>query len=91
MVPPLPKGAGDRMAHLDILKALEKRRRNQVEIHKSIVSGIQHQAHVRQQMDKQIAKAEHTRIKGMLSHASGWHPQIMRDRYEMLSKIVGEN
>ena len=85
-----PPSAGDRMTHLDILKVLEHRRRNQVKIHQSIVSNIQHQAHVRQQMDKQIAKAEHTRIKGMLSHASGWHPQVMRDKYEMLSKIVGE-
>ncbi len=76
------------MTHLEILKKLEQRRRKRVEINKSIVSNIQYQADMRRSIDREIMKAEHTRIKGVLSHAGARHPQIVRDRYEELTRAL---
>ena len=76
------------MTHLEILKKLERRRRKRVEINKSIVSNIQYQADMRRSIDREIMKAEHTRIKGVLSHAGARHPQIVRDRYEELTRAL---
>ena len=76
------------MAHLDIRQALEKRRRKRVEINRSMVSNIQYQADMRRSIDREIMKAEHTRIKGVLSHAGARHPQIVRDRYEELTRAL---
>ena len=76
------------MTHLDILKALEKRRRKRVEINKSIVSNIQYQADMRRAVERDTMKAEHTRIKGILNRASAWHPQVMRDRYDQLTQAL---
>ena len=71
---------------LDILKALEKRRRKKVEINKSIVSGIQYHADIRRQIEREQLRAEHTRIKGQLARTGVWIPSVMRDRYEELTK-----
>ena len=76
------------MTHLEILKKLERRRRKRVEIHKSVVTNIQYQADMRRSIDREIMKAEHTRIKGVLSHAGARHPQIVRDRYEELTRAL---
>ena len=77
------------MTHLALLKKLEKRRRNVVEQNKSNVSAIQYQAAVRQAIETATMKAEHTRIRGQLSKVGAWHPQVMRDRYEELTRILG--
>ena len=77
------------MTHLALLKKLEKRRRNVVEQSRSNVSAIQYQAAVRQSIEMATMRAEHTRIRGQLSKAAAWHPQIMRDRYEELTRILG--
>ncbi len=71
---------------LDILKALEKRRRKKVEINKSMVSNIQYHADVRRQIDREQMRAEHTRIKGQLARTGVWIPSVMRNRYEELTK-----
>ena len=71
---------------LDILKALEKRRRKKVEINKSMVSNIQYHADVRRQIDREQMRAEHTRIRGQLARTGVWIPSIMRDRYDLLEK-----
>ena len=76
------------MALLDIRKALEKRRRKRVEINRSMVSSIQYQADVRRQMDRDIMRAEHTRLKGLLSRLGVSNPHIMRDRYEQLTAAL---
>ena len=77
------------MTHLALLKKLEKRRRNAVELNRSNVSAIQYQAAVRQAIDMATMRAEHTRIRGQLSKVGAWHPQVMRDRYEELTKLLG--
>ena len=77
------------MTHLALLKNLEKRRRNIVEQNRSNVSSIQYQAAVRQAIDVATMRAEHTRIRGQLSKVGAWHPQVMRDRYEELTRILG--
>ena len=77
------------MTHLALLKKLEKRRRNIVEQNRSNVSAIQYQAAVRQAIDMATMRAEHTRIRGQLSKVGAWHPQVMRDRYEELTKVLG--
>jgi hypothetical protein len=71
---------------LDILKALEKRRRKKVEINKSMVSNIQYHADVRRQIDREQMRAEHTRIKAQLAKTGVWIPSVMRDRYDLLQK-----
>ena len=77
------------MNMLDVLKALEKRRRKRVEINRSIVSNIQYQADKRRAFDREIMKAEHARLRGVLAHAGARHPQVARDRYEELSRALG--
>ena len=71
---------------LDILQALEKRRRKKVEINKSMVSSIQYHADVRRQIDREQMRAEHTRIKGQMARTGVWIPSVMRDRYDQLTK-----
>ena len=71
---------------LDILKALEKRRRKKVEINKSMVSNIQYHADVRRQIEREQMRGEHTRIKGQLARTGVWIPSVMRDRYDLLQK-----
>ena len=75
---------------LAILKALEKRKRRRVEINKSMVSHVQLQADIRRQVDMMNMRAERTRIEGQLRSTSAWRPQVMRDRYEELTKALGE-
>ena len=77
------------MTHLALLKKLEKRRRNIVEQNRSNVSAIQYQAAVRQSIEMATMRAEHTRIRGQLSKVGAWHPQVMRDRYEELTRVLG--
>ena len=72
-----------------ILKKLEGRHRRAVAINRSMVSSIQYQADVRRQIDAETMRAEHTRIRGQLSKAGAWHPQVMRDRYGELTKALG--
>ena len=74
---------------LALLKKLEKRRRNVVEQNRSNVSAIQYQAAVRQSIDMATMRAEHTRIRGQLSKVGAWHPQVTRDRYDELTKVLG--
>ena len=77
------------MTHLALLKKLQKRRRNAVDQNRSNVSAIQYQAAVRQAIDMATMRAEHTKIRGQLSKVGAWHPQVMRDRYEELTRILG--
>ena len=75
---------------LEILKALERRKRRKVEINKAMVSHIQHQSEIRRQIDRENMRAEHMRIRGQLRSTSAWKPQCMRDRYEELTRALGE-
>ena len=76
------------MGHLEILKKLERRRRRAVEINRSMVSSIQYQADIRRQIEAETMRAERARIQGQLSKAGAWHPQVMRDRYDELTKAL---
>ena len=71
---------------LDILKKLEHRRRRKVETNKSMVSNIQYHADVRRQIDREMMRAERSRIKGQLDRTGVWIPSVMRDKYEELTK-----
>ena len=77
--------------HLEILKKLEKRRRRKVEINKSRVSAIQYHADLRKNIEREQNRAERDRIKGHLSKVGTWQPQIMRDRYNELQRVLAEN
>ena len=76
------------MNRLEILKALERRRRKRVDLNRSMVSAIQYQADWRRAIDRETMRAEHTRIRGQLASAA-WHPQVMRDRYEEMTRELG--
>ena len=78
------------MSRLDILKKLEARRRRLPNIQKSMVSRIQYQGDIRRAMDRETMRAEHTRIRGILAKGGIGPPQIMRDRYEELSRQLGQ-
>ena len=77
------------MNRLEILKALERRRRKRVELNRSMVSAIQYQADWRRAIDRETKRAEHTRIRGQLASTAAWHPQVMRDRYVELTRELG--
>ena len=77
------------MTKLDVLKELEKRRRKRVVLHKSQQDNIQYQAQLRRQWDREINRAEHTRLQGMLSRAGPATQQVIRDRYDELTKAIG--
>jgi len=77
------------MNRLEILKALERRRRKRVELNRSMVSAIQYQADWRRAIDRETKRAEHTRIRGQLASAAAWHPQVMRDKYVELTRELG--
>ena len=77
------------MTRLDVLKKLEQRRRNRVDINKHAVSAIQYQADLRRQFDREWARAEKARIKGHLAnHAGHRNSQLMRARYEELKSYA---
>jgi len=77
------------MTKLDVLKELERRRRKRVTLHKSQQDNIQYQAQLRRQWDREINRAEHTRLQGLLSKAGPATPQLIRDRYAELTKALG--
>jgi len=77
-------------ATLDVLKKLEARKRRRVELNKSQVSHIAYLADLRRQLDRDNMKAEHMRIKAQLRSTTAWHPGVMRDRYEELTRALGE-
>ena len=77
------------MTQLDVLKELEKRRRKRVELHKSQQDNIQYQAQLRRQWDREINRAERTRLQGLLSKAGPATQQVIRDRYDELTKALG--
>ena len=77
------------MGKLEIMKQIEARRRKGAALNKSMVSHIQYQGDIRRQIDRDMDRAERSRIQGQLSKAGSWHPQLMRDRYEELTKNVG--
>jgi len=77
------------MTNLDVLKELEKRRRKRVELHKSQQDNIQYQAQLRRQWDREINRAERTRLQGLLSKAGPATQQVIRDRYDELTKALG--
>ena len=77
------------MTHLDVLKELEKRRRKRVVLHKSQQDNIQYQAQLRRQWDREINRAELTRLQGLLSKAGPATQQVIRDRYDELTKALG--
>ena len=77
------------MTQLDVLKELEKRRRKRVVLHKSQQDNIQYQAQLRKQWDREINRAEHTRLQGLLSKAGPATQQVIRDRYDELTKALG--
>ena len=78
------------MSRLEILKKLEARRRRLPNIQKSMVSRIAYQGDLRRAMDRETMRAEHTRIRGILAKGGIGPPQIMRDRYEELSRQLGQ-
>ncbi len=78
------------MTKLDIQKKLDARRRKGAALNKSMVSHIQYMGDIRRQIDRDMDRAERSRIKGQLSKAGSWHPQLMRDRYEELTRNVAE-
>ena len=77
------------MTKLDVLKELEKRRRKRVVLHKSQQDNIQYQAQLRKQWDREINRAERTRLQGLLSKAGPATQQVIRDRYDELTKALG--
>ena len=77
------------MTHLDVLKQLERRRRKRVEIHKSQQDNIQYQAAIRRQVEREQARAERTRLQGLLSKSGPATQQVIRDRYDELTKFLG--
>ena len=77
------------MTKLDVMKELERRRRKRVTRHKSQQDNIQYQAQLRRQWDREINRAEHTRLQGLLSKAGPATPQLIRDRYAELTKALG--
>ena len=78
------------MGKLEIMKQIEARRRKGAAINKSMVSHIQYQGDIRRQIDRDMDRAERSRIQGQLSKAGSWHPQLMRDRYEELTRNVAQ-
>ncbi len=78
------------MPKLDVLKQLEKRRRKRVEIHKSQQDNIQYHAAIRRQVDRENLRAERTRLQGLITKSGGpATQQMIRDRYEELTKALG--
>ena len=77
------------MTKLDVMKELEKRRRKRVVLHKSQQDNIQYQAQLRRQWDREINRAEHTRLQGLLSKSGPATQQVIRDRYDELTKALG--
>ena len=75
---------------LDILKQLERRRRRNVEINKSMLDNIQYHANMRASIDREIMRSEKTRIQGMLQKPNISHPMLLRHRYEELTKALGK-
>ena len=78
------------MSRLDILKKLEARRKRGTQIQKSMVSKIQYAGDMRRAMDRETMRAEHTRIRGILAKGGTAIPSVMRDRYDELSKHLGQ-
>ena len=78
------------MGKVEIMKQLDARRRKGAALNKSMVSHIQYQGDIRRQIDRDMDRAEKSRIQGQLSRAGSWHPKLMRDRYEELTKNVGQ-
>ena len=78
------------MSRLEILKKLEARRKKLPDIQKSMVSRIQYQGDLRRAMDRETQRAEHTRIRGILARGGVTSPQQMPDRYEELSRHLGQ-
>ena len=76
--------------HLDIWQKLHQRRRKRVEINRSMVSSIQHQAELRMNIERAQMRSERDMIKGHLSKVGAWHPAVMRDRYRELQRALGE-
>ena len=60
-----------------------------MEIHKSQQDNIQYHAAIRRQLDREINRAEHTRLQGLLHKAGPTTLQIIRDRYAELTKALG--
>ena len=75
---------------LDIWQKLHQGRRKRVEINKSMVSSIQHQADLRRNIDLAQMIGERDKIEGHLSKLGAWHPQVMRIRYAELQHALGE-
>ena len=75
--------------HLDIWQKLHQRRRKRVEINKSMIDSIRHQADLRRNIEVATMRAQKDMIKGHLSKVGAWHPQVMRDRYRELQKALG--
>ena len=57
-------------------------------LHKSQQDNIQYQAQLRKQWDREINRAEYTRLQGLLSKAGPATQQVIRDRYAELSKAL---
>ena len=77
------------MNHLELLKKLEQRRRKMPEIQKQAQSRIDYQAGWRRAAETATMAAEHHRIRGVLARGGIGPPQVMRDRYDELSRQLG--
>ena len=79
------------MGKLSILKQLEERRRNRVEILKTHNDRIQYQASIRRHMDRENMRSERDRLQGIMARGGLLSPELMRARYEHLKESLGES
>ena len=79
------------MGKLNVLKQLEERRRNKVEILKSHNDRIQYQASIRRHIDRENMRSERDRLQGIMARGGLLSPELMRARYEHLRESLGES
>ena len=60
-----------------------------MEIHTSQQDNIQYHAAIRRQVERENIRAERTRLQGLLSKAGPATQQVIRDRYDELTKLLG--
>ena len=79
------------MGKLNVLKQLEERRRNRVEILKTHNDRIQYQASIRRHMEREQMRSERDRLQGVMARGGLLSPELMRARYEHLRESLGES
>ena len=79
------------MGKLSVLKQLEERRRNRVEILKARNDRIRYQASIRRHMDRENMRSERDRLQGIMARGGLLSPELLRARYEHLRESLGES